>query len=188
MKKIICVYGGPGSGKSTFVAGLYFKLKLLGKSCEMNREYIKDWVWEKRKPSPGDQTYYFAKQSRKERVYMVAEVDFILTDSPLILTHMYGLKYDFSEREENTSKMMLKSHHLICKHYGYKIDHFFLRRTGPYQVQGRNESEIEAKQIDKEILSLLDSMNICYDTIDSTNMEDAVIKTVEKLTLIKEGK
>ncbi len=38
MKKIICLYGGPGAGKSTTAAGVYHHLKMLGFNCEMNRE------------------------------------------------------------------------------------------------------------------------------------------------------
>lgn len=45
-KRIICLYGGPGTGKSTTCAGLFYKLKIEGYNCEMNREYIKEWVWE----------------------------------------------------------------------------------------------------------------------------------------------
>ena len=79
MKKIVCLYGGPGSGKSTTCAGLFYKLKLLGYNGEMLREYVKDWVWEGRKIHPGDQPYFFAKQSRKERIYVNNDLDFIVS-------------------------------------------------------------------------------------------------------------
>lgn len=41
MKKIICLYGGPGCGKSTTMSLVFGLLKQLGKSGEMNPEYIK---------------------------------------------------------------------------------------------------------------------------------------------------
>jgi len=75
MKKIICLYGGPGSGKSTTCAGLYYKLKLKGFNVEMNREYIKEWVWEDREVKEGDQTYFFSKQARRERIYIKNGLD-----------------------------------------------------------------------------------------------------------------
>src|SRR3990167_3023132 len=102
MKKIICLYGGPGSGKSTMAALLFGKIKQLGFNCELNREYIKEWYWEKRQIQPGDQTYFFAKMSRRERTYILNNLDFIITDSPLIITHFYGLKYDEMEQKYNT--------------------------------------------------------------------------------------
>lgn len=181
MKKIICLYGGPGAGKSTLAAGLFYRLKCLGLTCEMNREYIKDWVWEGRKIRPGDQTYYFAKQARKERVYMENGVDVIITDSPLILTHFYGLKYDHFEQTSNTSLVMLKHHHEVCKYYGFKVEHFVLTRTKAYDPKGRNQDEATAKQYDAEIQDMLDSVGIKYTKIDANSGEDALDQIVEYL-------
>jgi len=171
MKKIICLYGGPGSGKSTTAAGLFYELKMRGFNCEMNREYIKDWVWEGRKFDEGDQTYFFAKQSRKERILIRNGLDFIITDSPLILTHFYGLKYDWMEQNFNTSEIMLKHHHEFCKKYGYKTEHFILQRTKDYNPAGRFQSETEAKKFDSEIQALLDAKEIKYSIIAGNPVE-----------------
>lgn len=165
MKKIICLYGGPGSGKSTTCAGLFYKLKLMHFNGEMNREYVKDWVWEDRKIQAGDQPYFFAKMARKERVYMKKEVDFIVTDSPLVLTHYYGMKYDSYEQQFNTSLKMLKNHHEICIAEAYKTEHFFLNRTKPYQAAGRFQTEEEAKTIDSEIKTMLLDIGINFKEI-----------------------
>lgn len=181
MKKIVCLYGGPGAGKSTLAAGLFYKLKTLGLTCETNPEYVKDWVWEKRKIKPGDQTYFFSKQARKERTYMEAGVDVIITDSPLILTHFYGRKYDYFEQKSNTSMIMLKHHHEICKHYGYSVEHFVLKRTEHFDTSGRNEDFDTAKQYDEEIKALLDQMNIRYTAITSSNEETALEEIMDSL-------
>lgn len=175
MKKIICLYGGPGSGKSTTAAGLFYKLKMDGFNCEMNREYIKDWVWEGRNFADGDQTYFFAKQSRKERILIKNGLDFVITDSPLILTHFYGLKYDWLEQNFNTSEIMLKHHHEFCKRHGYKVEHFILQRTKDYNPAGRYQTEAEARQFDTEIQALLDSKGIKY-TIIAGNPVDTILE------------
>lgn len=169
MKKIICLYGGPGCGKSTTCAGLFYKMKLMGFNAEMNREYIKDWVWENREIQEGDQPYFFAKQARKERIYMKSELDFIVTDSPLVLTHFYGMKYDLQEQKFNTSLTMLKNHHEMCKSYGYKIDHFFLERVKAYNPAGRYQSEDEAKKIDNELKEMLNRLNIKFETVPANS-------------------
>lgn len=181
MKRIICLYGGPGAGKSTMAAGLFYALKNLGLTCEMNREYIKDWVWEQRKVRPGDQTYYFAKQARKERIYMESGVDVIITDSPLILTHFYGLKYDEFEQKANTSLVMLKHHHEVCKHYGYKVEHFVLKRTKPYDPKGRHQTAEVAQQFDSEIESLLQQVGIKYSKIEAESADEALSQIVAQL-------
>lgn len=165
MKRIICIYGGPGSGKSTTCAGLFYKLKLARFNCEMNREYVKDWVWEDRRIKLGDQPYIFAKSARKERIYMESDIDFIITDSPLLLTHFYGMKYDRLEQESNTSLIMLKHHHKICQEYGYKIDHYLLERVKPYQAKGRFQEAAEAATFDKEMEEMLTSLNIKFDKV-----------------------
>ena len=166
MKKIVTLYGGPGTGKSTTCAALFMAAKQAGIDAEMNREYIKVWVWEGRKVKPGDQTYFFAKQARKERQYMESGVELIITDSPLILTHYYGLKYDEFERSHNTSLRMLEQQHAICKKFGYTIDHIFLDRGDrTYNPNGRFQNEEEAIVIDNEIKSFLDEFGIKYRTV-----------------------
>jgi len=181
-KKIICLYGGPGTGKSTTCAGLFYKLKLAGYECEMNREYVKDWAWSGRQITEGDQSYFFAKMAMKERTYIKANLDFIITDSPLILTHFYGMKNDPFEQTYNTSLKMLANHHGFCKEKGYKVDHFFLERTKPYSDAGRYEDEDLSRQYDKEIKELLNEMNINFTSINcDKNCVDNIMSVLYKL-------
>jgi tRNA uridine 5-carbamoylmethylation protein Kti12 len=180
MKKIICLYGGPGAGKSTTCAGLFYRLKLAGYNCEMNREYIKEWVWEGRAPRSGDQTYFFAKMARRERLYMDVGLDFIITDSPLILTHFYGLKNDPYEQLTNTSLAMLKNHHQYCKAKGYKVEHFIIERAKPYSEVGRFETEEKARAFDIEIRDMLDSMSIKYaNVVGDIGCVDSILKELK---------
>lgn len=178
-KRIICLYGGPSSGKSTTCAGLFYKLKLAGYECEMNREYIKEWVWEGRHPSPGDQSYFFAKMARKERIYMANKLDFIISDSPLILCHYYGMQTDVFEQQFNTSLAMLRNHHQICKANGYKTDHFFIERAKPYSPLGRYEDEAGAVARDSGIKEMLDSLGIKYTTV--LGDKDCAEKIIDQL-------
>ena len=60
---IINLIGGPGSGKSTTAAGLFYKLKQMGIDCEMALEFAKDNVWEESLMTLNDQIY--DKSSRK---------------------------------------------------------------------------------------------------------------------------
>lgn len=165
-KRIVCFWGGPGTGKSTTSAGVFASLKKLHFDCEMNREYVKDWVWEKRGIKPGDQTYLFAKQSRRERQYIENKLDYIISDSSMALCIMYGRIYDKYEKEFNTCVTMLKQHHAFCKDHGYKTEHIFLRRKKKYNPNGRFQTEEEAKNIDEQCLTLLKELNINYTEFD----------------------
>jgi nicotinamide riboside kinase len=177
LKTTVCLYGGPGCGKSTTCAGLFYKLKLLGYNSEMIREYIKNWVWEGRPIIDGDQTYFFAKQSREERVLVKNNLDFIVTDSPLILTHFYGMKYDKMEQQSNASLNMLKNHHEFIKTHGYKVEHYVLQRAKQYNPAGRFQTHEEAIQFDTEIMAMMDSFGIKYKVIEGNeNAVDAIIE------------
>lgn len=46
--RVITLWGGPGSGKSTMAAEIYARLKRQLCNVEMVREYVKGWAWEGR--------------------------------------------------------------------------------------------------------------------------------------------
>lgn len=174
MKKIICLYGGPSSGKSTTCAGLFYKLKLAGHTAEMNREYYKDWAYEGRQARPGDQPYIFAKQARSERLYVQNGVGFIITDSPLILSTLYGRKYDEAEQLYNTTLKMLSDHATEVTRQGYRVEHYFVERVKPYSQSGRNETEEQARQLDVETVELLKEVGIKFKCVrgDETAVDE----------------
>lgn len=167
MKTIVCLYGGAGTGKSTTAAALFAAAKRNGYNAEMNREYIKEWIWEGREIHPGDQTYIFAKGAKKERSYMMKGLNLIISDSPLILTHFYGMKHDKFEQEYNTSLQMLEQHHAISKSYGYKVEHIFLNRKKEYNPAGRFQTEEEAKVFDGQMKQMLSDMKIDFKSYDA---------------------
>lgn len=164
-KRIVCFWGGPGTGKSTTSAATFALLKKKGYDCEMSREYVKDWVWEKRDIKTGDQNYIFAKQSRKERQYVESGLDYIISDSPLALCIMYGRIYDRYEKEFKTCELMLKQHHAFCKDHGYKTEHIFLQRKKKYNPNGRYQTEDEAKAIDEQCRTFLNELGINFTEI-----------------------
>lgn len=178
MKKIVCLWGGPGTGKSTTCSGIFNKLKKLAFNAEMNREYVKDWVWEKRNIIDGDQVYITAKQARKEIIFMRNGIEFIITDSPLALTTFYGNIYDKYEREFQACKGIVKQHHQVCKDLGYKVEHYFLTRTKEYNPVGRHQDEKTAIKYDTDIRTFLKEYPInfkeilCDDKVEDIIVED----------------
>ena len=88
MTKVINLFGGPGAGKSTTAAGLFYEMKVRDIKCELVTEYAKDMTYEKRTNILSDQLYILAKQNRK-LIRLVGEVDYIITDSPLLIGLMY---------------------------------------------------------------------------------------------------
>lgn len=155
--RVVNLYAGPGTGKSTTAAALFAELKYRGYNTEMILEYAKDATWERRGPKVFQaQEYIFGKQHfRMARV--VDEVDFVITDSPILL----GLIY----MPENFYLPTLKE--TIKEAYDrYENIDIFLKRNKPYNPSGRNQTSDEAKVIDGRIKTMLSDFEIPFVELD----------------------
>jgi hypothetical protein len=153
MTKIINLYGGPGSGKSTNASLLFYLFKQQHLQAEIVSEYIKSWAWEGRSFSQMDQFYILGHQARRETL-LLGKVDYIITDSPVAQIAFYTKKY--------ASKTVLKgieaailAFYDACNEQGHEHIHIFLERSFPYQGEGRYQSEKEANDIDKDLKEYL---------------------------------
>ena len=144
----INLYGGSGIGKSKNASGLFYALKEAsvaggGKvTFELVPEYVKQWAYLGRKPRGFEQNYLFAKQQHSEEVSLLAGVDCVVTDSPLLLNCAYAKAHDVPSWEVLTELAML--------HEGaYPGIHIFLDRGDrPYVQKGRYEDEAGARKMD----------------------------------------
>jgi len=145
--KVINFYGGPGSGKSTTAAAMFAELKYRGFNTEYVQEYAKDATWEKRGEKVfAAQDYIFGKQHfRLARV--ASEVDFVVTDSPLLLSLVYT-PMDFPMP---SFTFMVKEAYDM-----YDNLNVFLMRNKPFQQAGRNQNETEARVLDINIREMLE--------------------------------
>ena len=87
--KIINLFGGPGTGKSTTAAHLFAIMKWQGMKVELVSEYAKELTWDGRSNVLLDQLYVLAKQNRKLERLKNHGLDFVITDSPILM----GLAY-----------------------------------------------------------------------------------------------
>jgi hypothetical protein len=153
MTKIINLYGGPGTGKSTFAAYGYAKMKSAGVNAELVREYVKDWAWEDRAISTFDQLYFLGKQIRRETL-VYNRVDVIITDSPVSLPILYA-----ATAWKASITAVVKEFYRFCEEAGHQHHHVFLERgSRPYNPAGRWQSEGQARLIDEQTWSLLEDL------------------------------
>lgn len=160
---VINLIGGPGSGKSTIAAGLFYELKKKGYLCELVTEYAKDKVWEESYKTLDDQIYVFGKQFH--RMFRVKDkVDVIITDSPLPLSIIY---------DKGESKYF---HKLVIEQYNnFKNIMVFVDRETKYENEGRMQTEDEARMIDERIKHVLNLHDINYTIIPTTQVINKVI-------------
>lgn len=166
---IINLYGGPGSGKSTSAAYLYYLLKSEGKSVELVREYVKDWAYEKRVISNYDQIYFLGKQVRRESM-LYDKVDWIITDSPVMMNLYYAQKYCPAKLSEGIRSATLSMYGQAIED-GHNHVHVFLKRIKPYLAEGRYQKEEEAKEIDVELHQLLQNLKVSFTEIPASETD-----------------
>ena len=160
MTTVFNLYGGPGTGKSTSAAYLYYLLKSNGVNAELVREYVKDWAWEGRKFSAYDQLYFLGKQIRKESM-LFDKVDSIVTDSPVMLGVYYAERFSPIHVAQGVRQATL-SYYKQSEEDGIRHVHVMLRRSKTYNPAGRYQTEAEAMSIDLGIECLLNSLEISY--------------------------
>lgn len=168
--------GGSGIGKSTTAAGLYHEMKLQGLNVELVREYVKNWAWDGKKVGQYDQIYIFGKQSRSE--YMLyGKVDYIITDSPILLSPVYEKYYNNGESmiEEAAIKFLKKATNNGIQHVN-----FLLERQKEFNPEGRYETEEQAKQVDLEVRKFIVNYDIDYKLINCPD-EDRIKVMMEYL-------
>jgi nicotinamide riboside kinase len=161
--KVINLYGGPGTGKSTTAAALFAELKFQGVNCEYVQEYAKDKAWEFGTNHLGvpkvfqAQEYIFGKQHFRLR-RCAQDVDVIITDCPLFLGLVY-MPEDFPIPSLRTA---------IREAYNmYDNLDIFLVRTKAYNPKGRFQTEEQAKGLDTVVRNVLDNQQVPYHVIES---------------------
>ncbi len=166
---IISLYGGPGAGKSTSAAYLYYLLKAEGKNVELVREYVKDWVWEGRKIGTYDQIYFLGKQVKHESM-LYGKVDWIVTDSPILMNAYYASIYCTPNLGPGIKAATLAFYKQAMED-GHTHFNIMLKRSKPYIADGRYQTEEQAKEIDNGVRSMLTELQIpIFES--ATNEED----------------
>lgn len=175
MTKVINLFAGAGSGKSTVAADLYSKLKLKGYNVELAREFIKKWVWNNQTPSKFDQIYILGQQTYEESI-LYNKVDFIITDSPILLIPFYEKLLI----GEEIVKPAVFNFINFAEQHGIIYYNFWLERPTVYQDQGRYQTMEEAKEIDQKLLDWLKNHNISFDTLNN-NHDDRINAILDKI-------
>lgn len=177
MTTVINLLGGSGLGKSTTAAFVFGELKLLEKNVELVQEYAKEWAWAGRKIKPEDQDHICDEQwNRESRLY--GKVDFIITDSPLLLGPMYQKFYGGNDPVFETIIDRMST----SEANGVKYMNFMLKRNKEFNPKGRFETAEQARQVDNFLQDYLNNKQIPFHTIvtnDRERVQEIVGKVLE---------
>lgn len=171
MTTIINLYGGPGCGKSTSAAYLFYLLKSMGKEAELVREYVKDWAWEGRKFSAYDQLYFLGKQIRRESM-LYGKVDYIVTDAPVLLNSYYSKEYAFGPLATG-AVATVNGFYKQAEKDGHRHVHVLLHRSKPYDPAGRYHTLEQALKVDRELIGHLIDFGVSFirTSTDKSNLD-----------------
>ena len=179
MSVLINFLGAPSSGKSSISNKLVGKLKELELDAEYVTEYVKSWVWEGRKISPFDQFCIFGNEAHNQSM-LFDQVDYIISDSPVMLTAFYHLYYD----NKNTLKDVCHEFYDMAKANGVKVLNFFLTRRKKYNPKGRYQTQEQADQLGQDLMNWLDQEGYEYEVLDCPDKKRLEI-VLERLGVIE---
>lgn len=162
--KIINLTGQPSAGKSTLSHGLMYKMKMNLMNVEHVSEFAKDLTWDDNTQALSNQMYVAGEQfQRIER--LMGKVEFIITDSPIILSIFYAPD-KYPESFKATVVELYKQ---------YDNMNYFVNRVKPYNPEGRVHSEEESEKLSSTIYNALGLYNIPFKEI---NGDEGGLKTM----------
>ena len=160
-KRVINIFGGPGVGKSTIAAGLFYRMKCKHYDVELLFEYAKKLTYEKRFDIlKSDQLTILAKQHRD--LYTIFKYrNYVVVDSPLLLSQIYF------NSENNVVDSDLFMPIVVQLFHSYPNVNFYIKRNPnlPYEEKGRLQNENEAKLIDDKVKTFLVNNNIEFKSV-----------------------
>jgi hypothetical protein len=176
MTKLINLMGGPGAGKSSIAAGLLYELKRRHINCDAPYEFPKLLAWDDNKSAIKDQLYVIANQHRGI-VKSFGKVDYIILDSPILLSLIYksyydGLEYPSNLYTESFDKMVLDIHSQYDN-----LNILLKRGVGVYNENERYQKLESSIKLDYMIKQTLDVNGIEYIEVD---VDDNTVNTILK--------
>jgi hypothetical protein len=186
---IINLFAGPGSGKSTTASNIFKYFKKNGYNCELASEVAKDLTYSK---SRAINNQFFVSASQYQEIFKVLDYwdsigkkGILIMDSPIIIGlafyEFYTGIFDKSLKDILFSKFLPE----LNKDFIFKNINIFLNNSNiNYDPVGRNETELEASNINFMIKNLLKNNKIPYKNIDSTHSKSInkyCLKKVKKL-------
>jgi hypothetical protein len=142
--------GSPGSGKSTLGTQLFTELKVRGYEVEFVNEFVKTWTYTGRKVNKFGQYFIFGMETENQS-RLFNKVDYIIADSPVLLTSFYQQFYWGSD----TLIIPAKEFYKFAEEEGVEVVNIFIDRKFKYNPKGRFQSEDESNVVREKLLDFM---------------------------------
>lgn len=169
---VINAFAGPGAGKTTSCLEVAEKLKKQGFVTEYVQEYAKELVYDNNLIMlDGHYEHQFAilneQMKRINRLY--GKVDFIVTDSPILLNNTYL-------NEDKNTEVYSAYSDSVNKLYGLynNFNYFVERDTSVLEKEGRIHNLEQSIAIDNELKNMLHNNQIDFDVYTHATIDNIV--------------
>lgn len=169
--KIINLFGGPGVGKSSIASGLTYELKKNHITCDNPYEFPKLLAWDENYSAISDQLYIVANQHRGI-VKSYGKVDYIILDSPILLSLIYKDYYNSQKESDYPSKLYKENFDkmILDIHNGYENINVLLKRSeGNHNEKERYHNLEQSKELDGIIENSLMLNRIDFHVVEVGN-------------------
>lgn len=169
---VINAFAGQGAGKTTSCLEVAEKLKKQGFVTEYVQEYAKELVYDNNLIMlDGHYEHQFAilneQMKRINRLY--GKVDFIVTDSPILLNNTYL-------NEDKNTEVYSAYSDSVNKLYGLynNFNYFVERDTSVFEKEGRIHNFEQSIAIDNELKNMLHNNQIDFDVYTHATIDNIV--------------
>lgn len=169
---VINAFAGPGAGKTTSCLEVAEKLKKQGFVTEYVQEYAKELVYDNNFIMlDGHYEHQFAilneQMKRINRLY--GKVDFIVTNSPILLNNTYL-------NEDKNTEVYSAYSDSVNKLYGLynNFNYFVERDTSVFEKEGRIHNLEQSIAIDNELKNMLHNNQIDFDVYTHATIDNIV--------------
>lgn len=169
---VINAFAGPGAGKTTSCLEVAEKLKKQGFVTEYVQEYAKELVYDNNLIMlDGHYEHQFVilneQMKRINRLY--GKVDFIITDSPILLNNTYL-------NEDKNTEVYSAYSDSVNKLYGLynNFNYFVERDTSVFEKEGRIHNLEQSIAIDNELKNMLHNNQIDFDVYTHATIDNIV--------------
>lgn len=175
---VVNLFAGPGAGKTTCAWEIASELKKRGIVTEYVPEYAKELVWDEDYETLANQEHIFEEQAHRIN-RLIGKVDVVVTDSPIILSEIYG--------QNNSNNFRQRIWHEYDSHANFNL---FINRGKSFEKEGRLQNLQESIQLDNKIKNLLDEHSIYYGKYYHKTVPvviDNIVKTLKRITAEKKS-
>lgn len=173
---VINAFAGPGAGKTTSCLEVAEKLKKQGFVTEYVQEYAKELVYDNNLimlDGHYEHQFDILKEQVKRINRLYGKVDFILTDSPVLLNNTY-LNEDKGTNDYVTYCENVKKIYTLYNNFNYFVE----RDKSAFEKEGRIHNLEQSIVIDDELKNTLHNNQIDFATYTHSTIDNIVRDSV----------